>query len=169
MKLLIFVLLFAAAAVAQSPQVAANGGKMVPRVVRIGDAEIAKVLKPNGRPLLVNFWATWCEPCREEFPDLVKIDADYKGKIDVVTISLDFIEDIETNVPKFLAEMKAEMPAYLLVSADESAIIGSIRKDWNGGLPFTVIYGADGQATYFKEGKFKTDILRAEIEKVVNR
>src|SRR5258707_2977419 len=32
------------------------------------------------RPLLINFWATWCDSCREEFPDLVKIDADYRAK-----------------------------------------------------------------------------------------
>src|SRR5687768_13334387 len=37
---------------------------------------LARGTAPQDRPLLVNFWATWCDPCREEFPDLVKIDAD---------------------------------------------------------------------------------------------
>lgn len=139
----------------------------LPKVTQIDETVIKTVLKPNGKPLLVNFWATWCDPCREEFPDLVKIDADYKGKIDFITISLDFPEDLKTSVPKFLAEMKAEMPAYLLVTADESAVISSITKDWQGGLPFTLLYNEKGEIAYFRQGKVKSDLLRAEINKTL--
>src|SRR5437762_825466 len=39
------------------------------------------------RPLLINFWATWCDGCREEFPDLVKIDNDYRGKLNFVSVT----------------------------------------------------------------------------------
>src|SRR5439155_23978798 len=46
------------------------------------------------RPLLINFWATWCDGCREEFPDLVKIDNDYRDKVNFVSISLDEVTDI---------------------------------------------------------------------------
>src|SRR5215475_6728928 len=62
------------------------------------------------RPLLVNFWATWCDPCRDEFPDLVKLDDDYRSKpLNFVSISLDDVQDIRSAVPKFLKEMKANM------------------------------------------------------------
>jgi thiol-disulfide isomerase/thioredoxin len=135
------------------------------KITQIDDAKIKELLKPNGKPLLVNFWATWCVPCREEFPDLVKIDADYRGKIDFFTVSLDYIEEINRDVPKFLAEMKAEMPAYLLVSEDESTLISTIAKDWSGGLPFTILYNQKGEIVYFRQGKVKVDVLRAEIEK----
>src|SRR5436309_14420814 len=51
------------------------------------------------RPLLINFWATWCDPCREEFPDLVKLDVDYSSKnLNFVAISLDDVTDIKTAV-----------------------------------------------------------------------
>src|SRR5438874_307652 len=64
----------------------------------------------DSRPLLLNFWATWCDPCREEFPDLVKLDADYKDKpLNFVAVSLDDITDINSEVPKFLNQMKATM------------------------------------------------------------
>jgi thiol-disulfide isomerase/thioredoxin len=57
------------------------------------------------RPLLINFWATWCDQCREEFPDLVKIDADYRAKgLNFVAISLDEIGDVKTKVEPFLKE-----------------------------------------------------------------
>src|SRR5258706_7257651 len=89
-----------------------------PKVVQIDIDGLKKLLKPNGKPLLINFWATWCDPCRDEFPDLVKIDAAYRGKIDFITISLDDLADIDTFVPKFLTEMKTGMPAFLLYTPD---------------------------------------------------
>lgn len=137
------------------------------KVTLVDDVSIRKVLQPNGKPLLVNFWATWCDPCREEFPDLVKFDREFKGKIDFVTISLDDPDEIATTVPKFLASMKAEMPAFLLRTPNESAVITSISKDWQGALPFTVLYGADGKLAYFRQGKVVLDTLRAEVGKVM--
>jgi thiol-disulfide isomerase/thioredoxin len=139
-----------------------------PRVTQVDDAKIKQLLKPGGKPLLVNFWATWCGPCREEFPDLVKIDAEYRGKIDFFTVSLDFIEEINTGVPKFLSEMNAEMPTYLLVSADENTLISSITKDWSGALPFTILYNAKGEITYSRQGKVNHETLKGEIEKTLS-
>ena len=60
--------------------------------------------------------------------------------------------------------MKAEAVTYLLVSEDESAVIGSISKEWSGGLPFTILYNEKGELIYFKQGKFKTVELREKIE-----
>ena len=137
------------------------------RVTQIDDAKLKQLLKPSGKPLLVNFWATWCGPCREEFPDLVKIDNEYRGRIDFITISLDFVEELNTGVPKFLSEMKAEMPTYLLVSADENAIISSIAKDWNGALPSTILYNEKGDISYLRQGKVNAETLKGEIEKTL--
>jgi len=139
----------------------------LPKVTQIDAEALKTLLKPNGKPLLINFWATWCVPCREEFPELVKIGADYKDKIDLITISLDELSEINGDVPKFLAEMKAEMPSYLLKTPSEEAAIASVSKDWQGGLPFTILFNANGETIYFKQGKFKTDFLRAEIEKTL--
>jgi thiol-disulfide isomerase/thioredoxin len=151
--------------VAKKPAAPKKTPVNLPKVTQIDDAKIRELLKAKDKPLLVNFWATWCVPCREEFPDLVKIDGDYRGKIDFITISLDFIEDIDTLVPEFLSEMKAEMPTYLLLSEDESALISSITKDWNGGLPFTILYNPKGELVYFHQGIVKLETLKAEIEK----
>src|SRR5213596_2365285 len=87
-----------------------------PAVKEIDTEGLKSLLKRDShRPLLVNFWATWCDPCRDEFPDLVKIDADYRGKgLDFIAISLDDLKDINTEVPKFLRSIKAQMPVYLL-------------------------------------------------------
>ena len=138
-----------------------------PRVTQVDDAKIKQLLKPDGKPLLVNFWATWCGPCREEFPDLVKIDEEYRGKIDFITVSLDFIEELNTAVPMFLGEMNAEMPTYLLTSADENTLVSSITKDWSGGLPFTILYNEKGEITYTRQGKVSYETLKGVIEKTL--
>src|SRR5215211_6109346 len=74
--------------------------KKLPSVKQIDENGLRKALTPSAKPLLVNFWATWCDPCREEFPDLVKLDAEYKGRIDFITISLDELSEIDRDVPK---------------------------------------------------------------------
>jgi hypothetical protein len=98
---------------------------------------------------------------------LVKIGTDYKGKIDLITVSLDDLSEINGDVPKFLAQMKSESPAYLLKTPDEEAAIGLVSKDWQGALPFTILFNAQGETIYSKQGKFKTDVLVAEIEKTL--
>ena len=84
------------------------------------------------------------------------------------TVTLDEPKDINTAVPRFLTEMKAEMPSYLLVSENESDLIASVAKDWTGGMPFTILYTPKGDIAYFRQGKVKTDILRAEIDKLTS-
>ena len=143
---------------------------ILPEVTQIDEAALKKFLKREGenvKPLLINFWATWCDPCREEFPELVEIDKDYKGKIDFITISLDDVAEINRDVPKFLANMKAQMPAFLLKTEDEEAAIASVTKDWQGGLPFTVLLNAKGEIAYIRQGKIKTETVRSEIDKVL--
>jgi thiol-disulfide isomerase/thioredoxin len=140
----------------------------LPKVTQIDATALKNLLKPNGKALLINFWATWCDPCREEFPDLIKIGADYKDKIDLITISLDELSEIDNDVPKFLAEMKATTPAYLLKVPDEGSAIAVVSKDWQGGLPFTILFNEKGETVYSIQGKFKTNLLRTEIEKLIN-
>ena len=135
------------------------------KVTKVDDAGFRKLLVPNGKPLMINFWATWCGPCREEFPDLVKLDAEYRGKIDFITVTLDFEEELNTGVPKFLAEMKAQMPTFLLVTPDETAAIAAVTKEWAGALPFTVIYEPKGALVYFRQGIVNPEAVRTELNK----
>ena len=137
------------------------------KVTQIDIDGLRKLLKPDGKPRLINFWATWCPPCTDEFPDLVKIDADYRGKIDLVTVSLDELSEIERDVPKFLADMKAEMPAYLLHTKDEGAAIRLVSRDWAGNLPMTVLYDASGVVVYSRMGRIRVQPLRDNIDKLI--
>ena len=134
---------------------------------------LKKLLARDGkdtRPMLVNFWATWCDPCREEFPDLVKLDEDYRGKnFNFVTVSLDDVSDLRTEVPKFLKEMKATMPTVLLNVNDPAPAIKAVDAVWDGQLPATFLYDKDGKVVFRHFGRIKPDELRAAVEKEVSR
>lgn len=117
------------------------------------------------RPLLVNFWATWCDSCREEFPDLVKIDADYRSKgLNFVAVSLDEVADIKTKVEPFLKEMKATMPVVLLNVNDPEPAIHAVDPTWQGDMPATFLYDKDGKVVFKHFGRIKPDELRSAID-----
>lgn len=139
----------------------------LPAVTRIDDAALRELIKPRGRPLLINFWATWCVPCREEFPDLVKLHGEYSDKIDLIVISLDDLAEIDRDVPAFLRQQRATMPAYLLKTADENAAIAIVTNEWQGGLPFSILYAPAGTTAYFRQGPIKLATIRSEIEKLL--
>ena len=165
------LLTFPAAAQGKTARKSHSAGAMKsPAAVRpINTAELQGLLKRDGkRPLLVNYWATWCDPCRDEFPDLVKIDKDYRAQgLDFIAITLDDLTDIKTAVPRFLREMNANMPVYLLNVADPEPAINSVDRDWGGALPATFLYNNKGEVVYKHFGRVKTDELRSAIEKLV--
>ena len=141
-------------------------------VVSAIDTEALKGLLTQQRqlPLLVNFWATFCDPCRDEFPDLVKIDKDYRPHaLEFVTVSLDDVSEIKNEVPKFLDSMKATMPAYLLDASDPEPAINLVDRKWRGDLPATFLYNDKGEVVYRHIGRVNTAELREAIEKVVKK
>ncbi len=120
------------------------------------------------RPLLINFWATWCDPCREEFPDLVKLDADYPAnRLNFVAVSLDDLTDLKTAVPQFLTQMKATMPVVLLNVNDPEPAIHAVDDKWDGQLPATFLYDKTGKVVFKHFGRIKPDELRAAIDQAI--
>jgi thiol-disulfide isomerase/thioredoxin len=174
-KIIAFYLLFclfllmpsAAFSQKRKPVVKRKTIQNLPKVEVVDGVQLKNLLKGNGKPLLVNFWATWCDPCRDEFPDLIKISNDYSGKLDFIAVSLDDFDDLKVAVPKFLAKMKVTTPSYLLKAEDEESLIGEISDDWQGGLPFTLLYNSEGKIVYSRQGTIKPEILRNEIDKTL--
>ena len=174
---IVFVLLVSVvllANLAAPAQKKKNGvAKAAPKIVVTPvDTEALKTLltQQRERPLLVNFWATFCDPCRDEFPDLVKIDKDFRPQaLDFVTVSLDDMSDITTTVPAFLVSMKATMPAYLLNASDPEPAINLVDARWQGDLPATFLYNEKGEVVYKHIGRVKPEELRSAIEKLVKK
>jgi thiol-disulfide isomerase/thioredoxin len=115
----------------------------------------------KGKPLLVNFWASWCGPCVQEMPELSALAAQDGGKhLNVVGIGI----DSPTNLVEFVKKTKVSYPLYVggMGGTDLARALGNA----NGGLPFTVLIGADGQVRKTYIGRLKFDQLRADIAKL---
>lgn len=106
----------------------------------------------HGKVLLVNFWATWCPPCREEVPLLVKLQAKYAAQgLQIVGIATD--EQSEQDVRDFVKKMVVNYP--ILMSNDQSAqIIDALGGNFIG-LPVTVLLNRDGKVFKINSGEME--------------
>ncbi len=141
-----------------------------PQVKEIDEAGLKTILEEstkNNRRLLINFWATWCTPCREEFPDLVEIDKEFAAESDFefITVSLDEPTEIDKSVAQFLAEMRAtSIPAYLVNAKDPENLIALVYPEWRGDLPATFLFGRKGEILFKHTGRVRAEELRAAIK-----
>ena len=118
----------------------------------------AKLLTPDGeaatfvrgRPMIVNFWARWCPPCRKEIPELIQLQNEY-GKRGLVVLGI-AIEDDPLAVKEFATAYEINYP----VGVDKKKGLWLMQSLGNGvsGLPFTLIIGRDGQVVVRKIGQF---------------
>lgn len=106
----------------------------------------ARVAKERGKVVLVNFWASWCLPCREEFPALVRLQDRLSSEgLAIIGVSIDTTSQIPA-VEKFLGETKPTFPNYRKKSGgDDGDFIDAVDKSWGGELPFSVLYDRAGK------------------------
>jgi thiol-disulfide isomerase/thioredoxin len=104
----------------------------------------------RGKALLVNFWATWCEPCRDEYPMLNELAKQYGPQgLQVVGVSMDDDGDL-ILMRRFLARYKPVFPNYRKIPGDEAAFRESVLPGWTGSMPVSIFYAKDGrQVTHF--------------------
>jgi thiol-disulfide isomerase/thioredoxin len=138
------LLLALAAALAAVPAVA--GPLPVDRVdlVPASAAEVQDAVRSSGaRVSVVNVWATWCLPCREEFPDLIRFGRDFRDRgVALVLVSGDFADDT-APAREFLAEHGVDFRTYLKAGKDQE-FIDAFDSEWSGALPATFVYDAAG-------------------------
>lgn len=106
----------------------------------------ARVVAPKrGRVLLVNFWATWCDPCREEMPKLVAATKAFSSKdLAVILVATDTLKTAR-EVPKFLADVKVPFVCWRVKGGDPQLFIDAVDKSWDGTLPYTLVYDRKGE------------------------
>ncbi|HYJ47093.1 MAG TPA: TlpA disulfide reductase family protein [Pyrinomonadaceae bacterium] len=175
--LLVLTLAGRQAAFAQAAPPKQNAEKAPPatalKPLEIDIDGLRKILRRDraqpSRPLLLNFWATWCDPCREEFPDLLKVEADYRQRgLEFVAVSFDFAEDVEKAVPEFLRGVKADLTPYWLNLPDPEPAIRMVDPAWTGGIPTTFLFDAQGKLVFKHTGRVKATELREAIDKVLD-
>lgn len=109
-----------------------------------------------GTLMLVNFWATWCAPCREEIPLLVDFQERYGSRgLQVVGVAI----DNRGNVAEFSDQMRINYP--LLIGQDDAITLMTRYGNRVGSLPFSVVIDPDGRIVARKLGIYKQPELEA--------
>ena len=121
--------------------------------------------KYKGKPLLVTFWATWCEPCRDEFPMIVELTKQYAPQgLAVFGVSLDDDADIHL-VRRFLARNQPTFPNYRQKPGiDVDSFYRGVNPAWTGTMPETLFYYRDGRIA----GHFVGEQPRAAFEQGIH-
>ena len=135
--------------------------------VKLSDASAAelKKLRANAtdKVLLVNFWATWCGPCKVEFPDLLTTWRMFRGRdFDLVTVAAN-LPDEKPGVVKFLEKQHASTRNLQFASDDTYAMQAAFDAKWDAGVPFTMLIAPGGQVLYQKIGE--VDVL--ELRRII--
>jgi Thiol-disulfide isomerase and thioredoxins len=123
---------------------------------------MAVLRQSDARLTVVNFWATWCVPCVEEFPAFVKLDQtlDHRG-VNVMFISTDFPNE-KQKVVNFLVEHDVTGTSYLK-TGNSTEFVNGFSEDWSGAVPATFIYDDEGTLLDFWEGKASFEELKQRV------
>jgi len=135
----------------------------------VDEAGYQKLIQSQkGSVVVVDFWATYCKPCRSEMPQLVKLAEKLKARgLRMVTISSDEPE-AEGNAKKFLGEVGASgLPSYLKRPKDDDKFINAIDPKWQGALPALFIYDRTGRKVRSFVGESAIADVEAAIQKVL--
>jgi thiol-disulfide isomerase/thioredoxin len=122
------------------------------------DAYEQRIAELKGYPVVVNFWASWCGPCRFEFPTLQKLSARYGKRVAFLGVNS---QDDPGAAATFLAEEPVPYPSYIDPGKGLIESLGGI-----GGLPDTAFYDRAGKLIELKQGPYTED---SELEADVRR
>jgi len=129
------------------------------QVKRISLPQLQKRISNPDTVYVINFWATWCEPCVAELPYFEKLQATYQSKpLKVLLVSMDF-ESKYSAVKAFAAKRQLKCETFLATRRSEQELIDGIDKEWSGALPGTLIVNAKKGIHYFQEREFTYDEL----------
>ncbi len=123
-----------------------------------------KLSSYRGRIVVLNFWATYCVPCRKEMPDLAAIQNQYAALgVQVIGASADPLED-QKKVLQFIKETKVNFPVWLGATTQDMALFGL-----GPGLPGTAIIGRDGKIMWLNRSIVNEGELRKQIDAMLSQ
>ena len=160
-----FLLVAAATALAR-PQAPKASAPRDPEIIDVQGYQ--RLLEQyRGKPLLVTFWATWCEPCRDEYPMLNELAKQYAPQgLKVVGVSMDDDGDL-ILMRRFLARYKPVFTNYRKKAGSQAAFDRAVLPGWNGALPASFFYAEDGRQIAHVLGEGTRDTYEGAIRSLL--
>ena len=122
----------------------------------------AYIQKNNEKPLVINFWATWCAPCVKELPYFEELHQKNQN-IKIVTVSLDFDKQVESKLKPFLNKKNYSFVMTYMADKNFNNWISKVDENWSGSIPATWII--NGNKGFFVEQEF---VSYEELNQFVN-
>jgi thiol-disulfide isomerase/thioredoxin len=140
------------------------------KVELIDEIGLAQLIQNRkGKILVLNMWATWCIPCREEFPDLIRLRNNYStDNVDIVGISVDYEDEMESKIKPFLISQKVNFMVFVQNFKNEQDLISFLNENWSGALPATFVYDQNGDQKEFLLGKQSFKNFQKAVERIQN-
>ncbi len=133
------------------------------------DEILAHFQQHPARLHLVNFWATWCLPCVQEFPELVRVAGDYRAKgVAMTFVSADFPENGDA-ARAFLQDHGVAGVQFIKGGTDDDAFIAAFDPGWMGELPTTFIYDAAGRRVQSWKHKVDYALVAAALDSLLTQ
>lgn len=127
--------------------------------------DLEKYIQQSGKSIVVNFWATWCEPCVEELPWLLEAAEKNAANFTLLLVSMDMKRDYPSKIARFIKEKGINTQVVWLDETNADYFCPRIDKSWSGSLPATYIVDKKNGKTSFYEKAFK----KQEIERLLGQ
>jgi len=119
---------------------------------------------------VINFWATWCNPCVHELPNFDRIDSIYKGKeIKIYLISIDFPKEMNSKLAPFVKKNHVKSTVWLLNDPDYNSWIDKVDTSWDGSIPATLIINNKLKMRKFNAKELGLDELNNMVSPFVTK
>lgn len=127
-----------------------------------GPELLARIRGASAPFVFVNAWATWCQPCIEEFPELVRFAAEHPPpEAELLFVSTDFKSERE-GAERFMRASGARLPGYFKKGGDME-FIDSLSPKWSGAIPATFLFSREGALLELWQGKVSFAQLEAAL------
>ncbi len=122
------------------------------------DGRVRHLSEWDGKLLFVNFWASWCPPCRAEIPDFIELQRQYADQgLQFIGIAIDSVEEVR----KYMREVPINYP--VLVDQRAGIAAATAFGDQDGALPYTAVVNRRGEVVFLRKGMLK----RSEAEDLI--
>ncbi|MBU8897677.1 TlpA family protein disulfide reductase [Corallococcus sp. H22C18031201] len=149
---------------AQRARLAPDGTSAPTLQMRKHDGGTLSLADLRGKVVMLDFWATWCPPCREEMPSLVKLAKEYESKgLVFVAANRDDDATAAQEVDYFLRRFQPGLAPHVVYAPDELAAEFQVNA-----LPTLYFLDRDGKVTDAQRGMLSEDALRRRIERALD-